>query len=146
MTTISEVKARLLGTGTPFAAVQGAAALSAVKDRPTGALPQAFVLTAKEAAGENERATGPVMQRVERDIMVVIVCEDIGDADGDRANDQVETITTWVKGKLIGFLPTDMAAYGEPITYVGGEIVETRAGCAWYEQTFSAPIYITETS
>lgn len=141
MSTISEIKALLLGTGTPFAAVSGATALAAVKDRPAGTLPQAFVLTAREAAGDNDRATGPVRQRVERDIMVVIVAEDLGDADGDRANDQIETLTDWCKGELVGFVPTDMDL---PITYVGGEIVETRAGCAWHEQTYAAPIYLTE--
>lgn len=141
MSTISEIKAKLLETGTPFAAVSGATALAAVKDRPTGTLPQAFVLTAKEAAGENERATGPVRQRVERDILVVLVCEDLGDADGDRANDQIETLTAWTKTKLVGFTPTDMRL---PVTYVGGEIVETHAGCAWFEQTFAAPIYLTQ--
>lgn len=141
MSSIAEIKARLLETGTPFTAVKGATALAAIKDRPDGALPQAFVLTAREAAGENERATGPVRQRVERDILVVIVAEDLGDADGDRANDQIEAITAWTKTKLVGFAPADMQL---PITYVGGEIVETRLGCAWFEQTFAAPIYLTQ--
>ncbi len=141
MSTIAEIKARLLAAGTPFAVVAGATALARVKDRPTGVLPQAFVLTAKEAAAENQRATGPVLQRIERDIMVVIVAEDLGDADGDRANDQVETCSAWCKAQLVGLVPSDMR---EPVTYVGGEIVEARIGCAWFEQTFAAPIYLSE--
>jgi hypothetical protein len=146
MTSVAEIKARLLGAGTPFVAVKGATALAQVKDKPASGLPVAFVLVSKDVSAENARVAGPVLQRMERDIMVVTVCEDRGDADGDAVIDQLEAIKTFVRGKLIGFLPTDMVAAGEPITHVAGEVVEAVAGCVWHQDVFSAPIYIEETN
>lgn len=142
MSTIPEIKLRLAEPGTPFTAVLGATALAQVKgDRPDAVLPVAFVLTAKELTAENARATGPVNQRQERDIMIVIVCEDLGDADGDTVQDQVEDLKTYVRGQLLGFKPTDMV---ERITHIGGEVVEAVGGCVWLQDTFSAPIYLKE--
>lgn len=145
MSTIAEMKARLLEPGTPFTMVKGATALSQVKDRPDAQLPVAYVLSAQEVTADNERATGNVLQRQERDIKVVIVTEDLGDADGDAVEDDLEGIKAWVRGKLIGFRPSDMAASGDPITHVRGEVVEAIAGCVWFEDTYSAPIYLMET-
>jgi hypothetical protein len=138
VSTIAEIKARLRGPGSPFAMVQGATALAQVKDKPE-ALPAAFVLTAKEVSGENMRATGNPMQRLERDIMIVTVSEDLGDPDGDAAQDQVELHKDWVRSRINGWVPPSMQ---EPITHVSGEIVEARAGAAWFEDTFSAPTYL----
>lgn len=142
MSTIDEVKGRLNEAGTPFALVKGAADLAAVKDMPT-ALPAAYVLIAREATAENDRATGPVSQRVERDLMVVIVAQDLSDPEGGAAADLVETLKSHVRGKLIGFVPTDMS---EPITHVAGEMVQAAGGAVWFEDVFSAPFRLTETN
>lgn len=141
MSTIPEIKAALLAPGTPFSFAMGATSLSQVKDRPDGVLPGVFVLTARETSADNERATGPVLQRSERDIMVVIVGENLGDADGDAVQDPLEGWKAWVRSRLIGLVPSDM---NEPITHVGGEVVEARGGCVWFEDTFSAPTYLKE--
>jgi len=141
MSTIAEIKARLAGTGTPFRLVEGATALAQLKDDRPNAMPAAFVLIAKEATDDNERMTGTVLQRSERDVMVVIVTEDLADPLGDAAADALESLKTFVRGKLLGFVPTDMV---EPITHVAGEVVEARAGAVWFEDTFSAPIYLKE--
>lgn len=142
MTTVAEIKERLRAPGTPFSLVRGGAQLASVKDRPE-LLPAAFVLVTRDASAENSRATGPVMQRSERDVTVVIVCEDLSDADGDAAADELETLKTYVRVRLIGFKPGDMV---DVITHVGGEIIEARAGCAWFGDTFSAPTYLKETT
>lgn len=141
MSTVSEIKLRLLEDGTPFTMVRGATSLAKVKDRPDAVLPVAYVLVAKEASAANDRATGKSLQRQERDVMVVIVCEDVSDADGDATADELETIKAWVRSKLIGFRPTDMK---EKITHVAGEVVEAIAACVWFEDTFSAPTYLEE--
>ena len=143
MSTIAEIKARLVEPGTPFSYVRGATALAQVKDKPPGVLPVAYVLSAREVTAENTRATGRVQQRQERDVMVVIVVEDLGDADGDAVQDQLEEIKGWVRGKLIGWAASDMV---DPVTHVSGEIVQAVAGCAWFEDVFSAPIYLREVS
>lgn len=143
MSTIAEIKARLLAEDTPFTIVRGATGLAQVKDRPDGILPVAFVLSAREVSAENSRATGAILQRQERDVMVVIVAEDLGDADGDAVQDELERLKTWCRTQLIGFKPTDMV---DLITHVEGNVVEARNGCVWFEDTFSAPIYLKETT
>lgn len=142
MSLVDETKTRLLSDGTPFKAVAGATALAAVKDRPVGEMPQAFVLVAREASTENQRAmTGPVLQRMERDLMVVIFAEDVSEPFGGATGDQLEEIKSWVRGRLVGFVPTDMKL---KISHVGGEVVEAVKGLVCFEDTYSAPTYIEE--
>lgn len=141
MSTIAEVKARLVVQPTPFSMVKGATALAQVKDRPDATLPVAYVLSAKEVSDTNTRMTGNILQRQERDVMVVIVAEDLGDADGDVVSDQLEELKAFVRARVIGFKPTDMV---EVITHVGGEVVQAVAGCVWFEDTFSAPVFLKE--
>lgn len=142
MSAIEEFKARLLQAPTPFTYVRGATALSQVKDRPPGVLPVAFVLTAREVSAANTRMTGKVLQRSERDITVVIVCEDLGDADGDQVQDQLETLKAFNRSRLIGFLPSD--GIGEPVTHVSGEMVQATGGTCWFEDVFSSPTHLIE--
>lgn len=141
MSTIAEMKARLLESATPFSFVKGATELAQVKDRPPGQLPCAYVLTAKDVSAPNERATGSMLQRQERDVIVVYVLEDLGDADGDTVQDPLEAVKAFARGRLIGFVPTDME---EPISHVAGEIVQAVNGTVWFEDTFSAPTYLRE--
>lgn len=141
MSTIPEIKARLLAAPTLFTMVRGATSLAQVKDRPDAVLPVAYVLSAREVSGDNTRMTGNILQLQERDVMVVIVAEDLGDADGDTVIDPLEALKSFVRGRLIGFKPTDMVT---PITHVGGEVVQAVAGTVWFEDTYSAPIYLKE--
>ncbi len=141
MSTISEIKDRLRGDGTPFCLVSGATALAQVKDRPDSLLPVAYVLSAREVSAANTRATGRVLQRMERDIMVVIVAEDLGDPTGDVVQDPLEALKAWVRARLIGFMPTDMQ---DPMTHVSGEVVQATGGTVWFEDIYSAPLYLKE--
>ena len=143
MSTVAEIKARLLEAGTPFSYVRGATSLAQVKDRPPGVLPVAYVLAARAVSAENGRATGRIRQRQERDIMVVIVAEDLGDADGDAVQDPLEALKDYVRAQLLGWAASDMV---EPITHVSGEVAQAVAGCVWFEDVWSAPIFITEAS
>ena len=141
MSDLSEIKARLLGPGTPFALVRGATSMAQVKDRPDGALPQAFVVLAQDMGHDNERMTGPVRQRKERDVAVVCVLEHLGDPDGADAVDPLEAVLDYVDGRLLGWQTSEMV---EPITYVRGETMEAVDGCVWFAATYSAPKYIQE--
>jgi hypothetical protein len=145
VSTVDEAKARLLVAPTLFTSVQGAVSLAQLKDggKPAGKAPVAFVLMAREAAAENSRATGPVYQRNERDLVVVIYAEHLGDRHGGDVVDQVEQLKAFVRGRLIGWQTTDM---DEAITFVGSEVVEARGGGVWFEETFAAPTYIEETT
>ena len=144
MSAVSEIKLRLLAAPTPFTAVLGATSLAQIKDggKPEPAAPVAYVLTAREASADNERMTGSVLQRSERDILVAIYTEHLGDPMGGDAEDELEALKAFVRTRLIGWSTTDMN--GEPITHVAGEVADARAGGVWFEDTFSAPTYIQE--
>jgi len=143
MSTIPEMKARLLEGSTLFTVVLGATSFAQVKDRPAAALPVAYVFVSEEESDENERLTGPVLQRTQRDVSVVYVLEHQGDADGGDVADPLEDIKVFGRGRLIGFVPSDM---NEPITHVRGAVLEAADGVVWWADTFSAPIYLMETN
>ena len=140
--TLPDFKARLIAPGTPFSAVKGATSMSQAGDRPA-VLPAAYVVVVREVAEPNSRMTGPVLQRVERDIAVVYVVEHLGDADGADAVDPLEEVRNWGKAQLVGWSPAGAA---DPVTFVGGEAIEAADGAVWFADTFSAPYYLTEAS
>lgn len=143
MSDLHEFKARLLLPGTPFFNVRGATSLAQVKDRPNGPLPQAFVLVAEDMAQDNTRATGGVLQRLERDLSVVIVAEHLGDADGADVQDPLEALKAYVRAQLLGWQSSEMT---DVTTYVRGETMEAVDGCVWFNAVYSAPQYIEEAS
>ncbi|HTM77004.1 MAG TPA: hypothetical protein VL133_05195 [Devosia sp.] len=143
MSTIPEIKARLMEPGTRFTAVLGATSFAQVKDVPAAVLPVAYVFVAEEETAENSRATGSVLQLSQRDVAVVIVTEHLGDADGGDVADPLEELKTFVRGRLLGFHPTDMV---DVITHVRGSVLEAADGVVWFADTFSAPIYLKETN
>lgn len=143
MSTVAEIKALLVATG-KFGAVLGATSYAQIKgNRPDAVLPAVYVLVTEETSAENSRATGRVMQRTERDIALVHVVEHLGDADGADVVDPLEDIKATGRAALIGFKPTDMV---EVITHVHGEVLEAGSGIVWFADTFSAPIYLKETT
>lgn len=140
MSLVSEIKERLKDGQTVFATVGGALDLANLEKNYL-AKPGAYVLAAEEASGENERMTGPVLQRLESDIAVVIVFDDHTDALGEAADDPLEAFKNFVRGRLIGFVP---ASADEPVTHVSGEIVKASGGTVWFEDRFSVPSYLEE--
>lgn len=144
MSAVSEIKSRLLAAPSPFTAVLGATSLAQIKEggKPEAVAPVAYVLTARDASGENQRMTGSILQRSERDIMVVIYAEHLGDTMGGDTEDELEELKAFVRGRLIGWSASDMA--GEPTTHVAGEVATASGGGVWFEDTFSAPTYIEE--
>ena len=142
MSAVAEIIALIRDAAdTPFAMVQGAAQLAQVTDKPR-AMPAAFVLAGREASGENPYGTGTIEQRMERDIAVVIVTADLSDAQGATAAGDIEALKAWVRGNLVGFLPSDAE---EVTTHVNGEIVQASGGTVWFEDVFSSPTYLRET-
>jgi hypothetical protein len=138
---IAEIQNRLLtAPNTPFAIVEGATQLAQVKDRPT-ALPAAYVLILQEASAPTSRAMGPVLQRTEADIGVIIVTENVGDARGDAVSDDLELLKRFVRQQLIGFVPEGV---DDPIEHVSGEIIKARSGTVWFQDVFGAAYYQEE--
>lgn len=138
MNLVQMIIGRLDDPGTPFRVVGGAAGLAALEQRRTRT-PAAFVMVAEEASGANERMTGPVLQRLEADIAVVLVLENLGDPRGQAAAEDIEALKAFVRGKLIGFQP-DAAV--DPMEHVSGELLKVRGGAVWAEERFSCATYL----
>lgn len=142
MSLVSEIIARLTEPGTVFKAVAGAAEFAAIEKRRLGS-PAAYVLSPEDASGENERMTGPVLQRSENDVAVVIVAENLGDVAMGRAGEDIEVLKAFVRSRLIGFEPASAA---EPVTHVSGKLLKAHSGTVWFEDLFSVPTYLEQSA
>ncbi|WP_440411145.1 phage tail terminator protein [Neorhizobium petrolearium] len=129
---IAEIQAQLRDADdTPFALIEGAVSLAQVKDRPT-AMPAAFVIPLRAASTGNQRATGGVLQATAADIGVVIIFENLASPLGDPAADELESLTTWVRRRIIGM----EIGENDPIEHIEGELVKARSGVVWWQETF----------
>ncbi|MBN9069202.1 MAG: hypothetical protein J0H60_22855 [Rhizobiales bacterium] len=143
MTIVSEIIDRLQPAEDPhFKIVQGAAEFGAIGGVPTAA-PAAYVFTLRDESEPNRRATGPVAQRLESVVGVVIITGNVSDAVGGAAASDIESLKTWVRGRLIGFVPTSAQA---GLEHVSGEILKTKNGYVWWEEAFAAISYLEEQS
>jgi hypothetical protein len=144
--TLNEEIQQLLGQIDPpvFRLVDGAAAYAALSGEPK-AMPAAYVITELEVSGENERMTGPVLQRTEVDMAVVIVTRNVADNSGGAAAADIDGLKAKVRGKLIGFVPTSSQA-GEPVTHIEGKLLRMKSGVVWQRELFGAAYYQVEQS
>lgn len=140
MSLVADIIARLNGVGTPFKAMSGAADFAAIEKRRLGS-PAAFVLITEEAAGDNERLNGKVLQRLETDVAVVITADNLSDARGAAASSDLEALKGFVRARLIGFEPP---ASEEPLTHISGRLLKARTGTVWFEDLYAAAVYLEE--
>ncbi|MAZ84124.1 MAG: hypothetical protein CME90_11030 [Hoeflea sp.] len=144
MSLVTEMIARLQAIDpSPFALIEGAVEFASI-DKVPPAVPAAYVFIKNEAAEENSRATGKVLQRAEHDIAVVIITSNVSDATGAAAFDDIEALKVKVRGALVGFVPESSS--GDPLEYVSGQILRFRSGTVWFETVFAAASYIEEQS
>ncbi len=143
MSLVSEIQGRLSAIDPAvFRLVAGAAAFSALSGQPP-ATPAAYVLIEEEQSAENERITGPVMQRTEADIAVIIVTRNVADNTGAAAAEDVETLKAAVRAALIGFVPAG-AQGGDPLTHISGNLLKAKSGNVWQRELFAAAYYQQE--
>lgn len=120
----------------PFAIIEGAASLAAIKDSPPQC-PAAYVLIKEEASAENTRLNG-VLQRTELDVAVVLFADNVSDATGAAAMADIDNLKRAVKARLIGWQP---ASAQEPMTNVGGSLARARGGLIVWEMVLGAVTY-----
>ena len=142
MSLISEIIERLNAGGTPFKGVAGAVEFAAIEKRP-GIAPAAYVMISDEAAGENIRATGGVLQELATDITIVLVAENLGDQHMAATAMDIETLKDWSRGQLIGFEPE---AADDVLTLVSGKLLKARSGTVWWEEIYAATQYLKGSS
>tara|TARA_R110002020_G_scaffold34066_34_gene103959 strand:- start:7484 stop:7918 length:435 start_codon:yes stop_codon:yes gene_type:complete len=144
MSLVNDVITRLnLIDPLPFALIEGAVEFASIDSVPP-ALPAAYVFVKGDAAEENSRATGRVLQRCEIDLAVVIVTSNLSDSTGSAAAGDIEALKLAVRGALVGFVPE--ASRGDPLEYMAGQMLRFRSGTAWFELVFAATDYIEEQS
>lgn len=142
MNVAAEIIARLRTVPDTFAIVEGAGEFAAIDGVPT-AMPAAYVIVEDEIAGDNERMTGPVLQRCEADIAVVIITDNVSDAVGGAATSDIEGLKQKVRKALLGFVPPSSSS-GDPVIYVEGKALKLRGGTAWYRELFAVAYYLEE--
>jgi len=145
MSIVSDFKARLSAIDPAiFAIVEGASEFAAVDGIPL-ALPAAYVFIKEEASDASARSTGPVLQRCELDVAVIIIAGNVSDQVGAAAAGDIEDLKQKTRGALIGFVPA-AATDGTPVEHVSGQLIRFRSGTIWHEETYSTVTYIEEQS
>lgn len=143
MSIVSEICDRLKAINPPvFRIVEDAAAFAALNGEPK-ATPAVYVLVEEEQSADNERMTGPVMQRVEADIAAVIVTRNVSDAIGGAAAGDIEALKAAVRKALIGLVPAASQG-GDPIIHISGNLLKARNGHVWWRELFGAAFYLEE--
>ncbi|RWN30124.1 MAG: hypothetical protein EOR97_17275 [Mesorhizobium sp.] len=142
MSIVSELRGLLDGINPPvFRIVGGAAEFAALAGEPK-ATPAAYVLVEEEQSEDNARMTGPVLQRVEADVAVIIVTRNVSDNTGAAAAEEIETLKAKVRGALMGFVPAGDGS--DPITHVSGSLLKAKSGNVWQRELFAAAYYLEE--
>lgn len=143
MTIASEIRDRLKAMDPAiFRLVEDAAAFASLVGEPK-TTPAAYVLVEEEQSGDNERMTGPVLQRVEADIAVVIITRNVSDAIGGAAAGDIDALKAVVRKALIGFVPTASQG-GDPLIHVSGNLLKAKNGHVWHRELFGAAYYLEE--
>lgn len=134
---IPAIIGRLMEAGTPFRISGGAGDLADIKDQPP-ATPAVYVYVAREASSPNP-LTNKIRQRTAIDIGVVLVTSNLSKLNNAAAANDIESLKTYVRRKMIGFLPEGAA---DPITHVEGELQQALSGTVWFEDVFTTAIYL----
>jgi hypothetical protein len=142
MSLIASIIGRLKGSGTPFKEVAGAIEFAAIEKRRR-AVPAAYVLIAEEAASDNSRSTGGVLQELASDIAVILVAENLTDGRMSAAAGDIEALKGWVRTRLIGFVPAGTDA---ELIFISGKLLKARSGTVWFEDLYGATSYLEHSS
>lgn len=144
MSIVTDFQARLRAIEPPvFRLVAGAAEFAAIDAAPK-ASPAAIVFIEREASEENNRALGgPVLQRSEIDVAVIIITRNVSDATGGAAAQDIDALKEKVRAALIGMVPTSSVG-GTPVEHLEGELLRARGGWIWQREVFAAVTYIGE--
>ncbi|QDY99063.1 hypothetical protein FQ775_01020 [Nitratireductor mangrovi] len=143
MSLVSDIVARLSAIDPQVFSIVGDAAEFAAIDTVPLSRPAVYAFIKEEASTANERGTGPVLQRCEADVAVIIITDNVGDHEGAAASGDLEALKQTVRAALIGFVP-DASQDGTPVEHLSGQLIKFRQGTVWHEELFAAAYYIAE--
>ncbi|QDG74453.1 hypothetical protein [Labrenzia sp. PHM005] len=142
MSVVASIIDSLKEAGTPFKEVAGAIEFAAIEKRRR-AVPAAYVLVAEEAGSDNSRSTGGVLQELASDIAVILVTENLTDGRMSAAAGDIEVLKSWVRSKLIGFVPTGTET---ELIFISGKLLKAKSGTVWFEDLYGATSYLEHPS
>lgn len=144
MTIVGSMQQRLAAIDPPvFSVVGGAADFAAIfESGQPKAYPAVFVFVEEEQSSE-ERDTGPMLQRTEVDIAVIIVTKNLGDAAGAAASADVERLKADSRKALLGFVP---GGAEDPLAHIAGNLIKARNGLVWHRDLYGTAYFLEEQS
>ena len=102
-----------------------------------GALaPVAFVLPARDAAGENPFASQLVQQEVTADFVVLIGAQNLTDHRGAESADELRPLRSAVATALVNWSPTADDDVRDGIEFRGGEVDSYVGSVLWWADTY----------
>jgi|GEM_PF-4177626 len=123
---IEAIRARLEAEVADFESVRTIADLGNLVDgAQRHQLPAAFVHLVADRADKNTLATQAVMQRLTREVGVLIVVSATGQS---RVPEPIEPLVTKARTALLGWAPDDL----EPLHFLAGQIVRIAGGTAMW--------------
>ena len=130
---IDRLRAQLSG----FVTIAGSADVdSAVDGAP--ATPAAYVVALAETADPSD-LIGVHEQRLMQEFAVVLVVANLRDTTGAAAAAELATKRLALRAALLGWVPD--AATGEPVQFVGGDLMQVRDQRLWWSFVFRVITY-----
>lgn len=131
---LAEIAARLEGHACPpLVSIGMGQDLVALGEGTAAPDRAAYVVPISQDPEPNERATGPVLQRVRVTFAVAVCVRRYGDAKGSDRVSATDEIDAALESALLGWQPRDEA---DPITLVGIRSSPAKNGVLWHVSTW----------
>lgn len=96
-------------------------------------MPAAFVIPARESAGDNAFGNQIVQQTVAATFTVALAVRNLADAEGAAALESLEPVRVAVRDALLNFVPEDCT---DGCEYDSGELVAFANGVLWWADAY----------
>lgn len=132
---LDQVKTRIEdAAGKPFVSVDTAIRLAAALDNPPQRVPAAWVYPSAAQGGPVGGANAH-RQAITTRFGVVFFLRSDSDPTGGRKTADVETIYTWLRAQLIGWVPDPVT--GAAVAYERGYLTGFEGGGVWWAEEFA---------
>ncbi len=135
---LAPIVSRLQSQVTTLKKVGMAAEFDAARKDVRPVPPAAFVLPLRESAGRNELENA-ISQRVTAQFAVVYCAQNLRDARGGQAHEDLDAVRAAGKTALLGWQPD---VDHDPCEYVGGELLGLQGPFVWWQDVFVTAFYM----
>ncbi len=135
---LAPIAARLQAQVSALKKVGLAAEFDAARKDVRPVPPAAFVLPLRETASGNE-IENAISQRVTAQFAIVYAAQNLRDARGGQAHEDLDAIRVAGKTALLGWQPDPNH---DPCEYVGGELLGLDGPLVWWQDVFATAFYL----